>query len=56
MTDREKTQKALRESIARVQTLLIGGTVEGLKMGDAGLEKEWCENTLRDLRMQLAKE
>lgn len=41
----------IKQEIGRMEAVLNGETVEGLKLGNAGLDREWIEKRIESLRM-----
>lgn len=39
--------------ISRLEQLLRGETVDGLKIGDKGISREWAENALESYRIMV---
>jgi hypothetical protein len=43
----------IRETLKKMETLRAGGTVDGLKLGDAGVTLEWIDSVTVELTRQL---
>lgn len=41
----------IKQETERLQSLLNGETVEGLQLGDAGLDREWVKRRIENLRI-----
>lgn len=46
----EKETVMTNEMIDAIERVLKGETVNGIKVGDAGITEEWCKTTLANLK------
>ena len=53
--DKKDLIKNTKKSLSRCEKLLVGETVEGLKLGDDGLSFDWVTETMVNLNKRLAR-